>query len=211
MVGLYVSVPVASFRKGLAREYLETEELPAPATCYGFLLSLVGETDRTRHVGCRVTAALIQQPERSVVLRTIWRIKNRNLPMGDGNNRMPAQQEILTGVRVVIWLASDEEQRKDISLEERTLEALSRPECVDRFGGLSLGESSHLVDEIKLFESDSTRRAAMFLLADHGQLTLPVWVDHVGSKDTTYVTGDLIELPLVAPGLTRVPKIEPSI
>jgi len=131
--------------------------------------------------------------------------------MGDGNNRMPAQQEILTGVRVVIWLASDEEQRKDVSLEERTLEALSRPERVARFGGLSLGESTHLVDEIKVFDGDSRRSAAIFLLADYGQLTLPVWVDHVGSKGTAYVTGDLVELPLVAPELTRAPKIQPSI
>jgi CRISPR-associated protein Cas5t len=30
-------VPIACFRKGLAREYLETEPLPSPATCYGFL------------------------------------------------------------------------------------------------------------------------------------------------------------------------------
>ena len=42
MLGVYVTVPVACFRKGLAREYLETEPLPPPATCYGFLLSLVG-------------------------------------------------------------------------------------------------------------------------------------------------------------------------
>ena len=40
MLGVYVSVPIACFRKGLAREYLETEPLPPPATCYGFLLSL---------------------------------------------------------------------------------------------------------------------------------------------------------------------------
>ena len=50
MLGLRVTVPVACFRKGLAREYLETEQLPPPATCYGFLLSLVGETDRRRHI-----------------------------------------------------------------------------------------------------------------------------------------------------------------
>ena len=49
MLGIYVSVPVACFRKGLAREYLETEPIPPPSTCYGFLLSLVGETSRLRH------------------------------------------------------------------------------------------------------------------------------------------------------------------
>ncbi len=53
MIGVYVSVPVACFRKGFAREYLETEVLPPPATCYGFLLSLVGETER---IGTSVAA-----------------------------------------------------------------------------------------------------------------------------------------------------------
>ena len=48
MIGLKVTVPVACFRKGFAREFWETEELPPPATCYGFLLSFVGETDRRR-------------------------------------------------------------------------------------------------------------------------------------------------------------------
>ena len=32
MLGVRVTVPIACFRKGLAREYLETESLPPPAT-----------------------------------------------------------------------------------------------------------------------------------------------------------------------------------
>jgi CRISPR-associated protein Cas5t len=209
MIGLYVSVPVASFRKGLAREYLETEVLPPPATCYGFLLSLVGETDRNRHIGCRVAPTLVRQPEKSVVLRTVWRIKSRKLLMGDGNNRMPTQQEILTGVKVVIWLDSHEENAGKVSLEQRALEALTRPERVMRFGGLSFGESTHLVDEVKRFDGDPNSDGTVFLLADRGRLTLPVWVDHVGSEGTRFVTGDLVPLPLVAPELARLPKIEP--
>src|SRR3974390_881137 len=78
MLGVYVTVPVACFRKGLAREYLETEELPPPSTCYGFLLSLVGETRRPRHAGCRGAPFLLNKPEKSVVLRTLWRIKDDN-------------------------------------------------------------------------------------------------------------------------------------
>ena len=61
MLGIYVTVPVACFRKGLAREYLETEPLPPPATCYGFLLSLVGESSRLRHVGVRVVTGIARQ------------------------------------------------------------------------------------------------------------------------------------------------------
>ncbi|MFB3788316.1 MAG: CRISPR-associated protein Cas5, partial [bacterium] len=78
MIGVYVTVPAACFRKGLAREYLETEIIPPPATCYGFLLSLVGETDRLKHVGVYVTPMLLNDPECSVVLRKRWRIKDDN-------------------------------------------------------------------------------------------------------------------------------------
>jgi CRISPR-associated protein Cas5t len=209
MLGLYVSVPVACFRKGLAREYLETEALPPPATCYGFLLSLVGETDRNRHIGCRVTPSLVGQAEKSVVLRTVWRIKSRKLLMGDGNNRMLARQELLTGVKFVLWLDSSEEKGESPSLEQRTREAIAHPEQIDRFGGLSFGESAHLVDEVKCFDDNAAMDGTIFLLADRGRLTLPVWVDHVGSEGTRYVTGDLLPLPLVAPDTGRLPKIEP--
>jgi CRISPR-associated protein Cas5t len=209
MLGLYVSVPLACFRKGFAREYLETEMLPPPATCYGFLLSLVGETDRTRHIGCRIAPVLIEEPQKSLVLRTVWRIKSRKLLMGDGNNRMLAQQELLSGVRLILWLDSSEEQGGSPTLEERTTEALRHPERIERFGGLSLGESTHMVDEVKHFAGNPEREGQAFLLAARGRLTLPVWVDHVGSAGTRYVTGELVSLPLIAPDPSRLPKIEP--
>src|SRR5437868_7835792 len=100
MTGLHVTVPIACFRRGLAREYLETETLPPPSTCYGFLLSLVGETDRRRHVGCRVAAVLISHPEKSVVLRTVWRVKAR--PLGSPGNTRPDYQQILSPIELVL-------------------------------------------------------------------------------------------------------------
>lgn len=209
MLGLYVSVPLACFRKGFAREYLETEVLPPPATCYGFLLSLVGETNRARHIGCRIGPVLIEEPQKSLILRTVWRIKSSKLAMGDGNNRMLAQQELLSGVKLILWLDSGEEQRESPTLEERITEALQHPERIERFGGLSLGESTHLVDEVTPFAGDFKTEGQAFLLADRGRLTLPVWVDHVGSANTRYVTGELVSLPLTEPAATRLPKIEP--
>ena len=80
--------------KGLAREYLETEILPPPATCYGFLLSLVGETKRSRHIGCRVAPALLDETVQSVVLRTVWRVKK--MPLGSPGNTRPDYQQLLT-------------------------------------------------------------------------------------------------------------------
>ena len=208
MIGVYVTVPVACFRKGLAREYLETEPLPPPSTCYGFLLSLVGETDRYRHVGCRIGPVLIGRPEKSTILRTVWRTKSKKLRMGDGNNRTPAQQELLTGVRLVLWLNSLDEKVAGPSLEQRVEDALTRPELLERFGGLSLGESTHLVDEVKLFPGNAEETGVIFVCAERGRLTLPVWVDHVGSQGTRYVTGDLLTAPLTAPNGTQLPRIE---
>src|SRR3954453_12686545 len=108
MLGVHVTVPIACFRKGLAREYLETETLPPPSTCYGFLLSLVGETQRARHPGCRVAPVLLNEPEQSVVLRTVWRVKK--MPLGPPGNTRPDYQQLLSPVEVVIWLDSSDEK-----------------------------------------------------------------------------------------------------
>ena len=209
MIGVYVTVPISCFRKGLAREYLETEPLPPPSTCYGFLLSLVGEIDRYRHIGCRISPVLIGEPGRSVVLRTIWRTKSRKLRMGDGENRIPAQQELLTNLELLLWLDSTDERAEGTLLEKRVEVALTRPGKVQRFGGLSLGESTHLVDEVKRFSENAKKTGSLFVCADRGRVTLPVWVDHVGSMGTRYVTGDMLTVPLTFPDRARLPQIEP--
>lgn len=210
MLGIYVTVPIACFRKGLAREYLETEPLPPPATCYGFLLSLVGETDRRRHIGCGVSPMLLSSPQTSVVLRTVWRVKK--LPLGSSGNTRPDYQQILTHVELVIWLDSTNDAA-ELKLESRVRRALEDPSSVQRFGGLSLGESTHLVDEVcdlcSVADRHTGRTGRAFLLAPRGRLTLPVWVDHVGSAGTRYVTGNLVQQPLIAPNSAEIPQIQP--
>ena len=218
MLGLYVSVPIACFRKGLAREFLETEPLPPPATCYGFLLSLVGETDRSRHIGCRVCPVLLGEeahPRVSLVLRTVWRVKSR--PLGSSGNTRPDFQQLLTGTELVIWLDSTEEPIGDVAagstLEARVRQAIAQPASVSRFGGLSLGESTHLVDEVTPIErrDDLPPGGFAFLTAEQGRTTLPVWVDHVGSKGTRYATGDLVPVsPAAEPPVERMPRIAPE-
>jgi CRISPR-associated protein Cas5t len=215
MLGLHVTVPIACFRKGLAREYLETELLPPPSTCYGFLLSLVGETDRGRHAGVRVCPVLLNQPQLSVVLRTVWRVKKT--PLGSSGNTRPDYQQLLSPVDLLLWLDSSAEMAQPpvAPLEQRVQQALAQPASVSRFGGLSLGESAHLVDEVRRFEPNHHRFADLppdgsaFLLAERGRITLPVWVDHVGSAGTRYVTGDLVRGPLLPPPLERMPRILP--
>lgn len=193
MLGLLVSVPVACWRKPHAREFLETEALPPPSTCYGFLLSLVGEEDRERHRGVRITAGLVTRGEKSAVLRTLWRVKDRKVAPGVGTNARPDYQELATGTVLTIWVDSETEPSGANGLEARVRTALEHPETIDRFGGLSLGESTHLVDEVRILPSEAPE-AETFVLDERGSLTLPVWVDHVGSAGTRYVVGSLRRL-----------------
>ena len=214
MFGVYVTVPVACFRRGMAREYLETEVIPPPSTCYGFLLSLVGETDRRRHLGCRVTSGIFGSPEVSVVLRTVWRVKKT--PLGSAGNTRPDYQQLLTDVHLVIWLDSSGEGDQQNTLETRVQRALcpsTRGE-IDRFGGLALGESTHMVDTVSPLQQSRGRLPQetdfrLFQVHEHGRLTLPVWVDHVGSAGTRYATGNLEKIGLVPPAFERMPVISP--
>ena len=183
-INLHVCVPVCSFRKAYAREYLETERVPPPATVYGFLLSLVGEEDRSRHIGSRLSLAVVQQPVVSTVLRTAWRVKNKKAPPGTGSNRRPDYQEILTGLEFAVWVAEGE-------LADRLHQVARSPEGVERFGGLCLGESHDLVNEITFFPPWNNKQGHWLVSGEYGQYPLPVWVDHVGSKGTRRVQFNL--------------------
>lgn len=192
MIGVRVSVPVACWRRGWAREFLETEALPPPATCYGFLLSLVGEEDRRRHLGARVSCTLLNRPARSTVLRTLWRIKDRKQAPGQGENARPDFQQLVLGAELLIWCDSGQETEPTKGLEQRVTEALLNPASVQRFGGLSLGESTHLINDLSLWRApDLPAQARSFVLEASGPMTLPVWVDHVGAVGTRHATGTL--------------------
>lgn len=180
-IGLHVSVPVACFRVPRAREYFETFPCPPPSTAYGMLLSMVGEVNRYAHEGAEVAIALISKPAYSVVLRTLWRVKSKKYGLGLGENRRPDFQELLTDVALAVWVRRGEKEAVEPSLAHRVNDALDDPSVVSRFGGLSLGESTHLVDEITRL--DAMDQEGQLLLWDaEGGLSLPVWPDHVGSK-----------------------------
>lgn len=191
-VSLLVTVPVCSFRKGFAREYLETEQVPPPSTIYGFLLSMVGEEDRFKYVGTYLAFAVLRQPELSVAIRTTWRIKNKTLPVGVGNNRSPDYQEILTGLQIAIWV-------HDGPLADRIYLANKTPWNVERYGGLSLGESRDLVNDIVWFPQWPQEEGYWVVRDPQGDMPLPVWVDHVGSKGTVWKQFRLQEQRLELP------------
>lgn len=179
-VGVYVSVPVACFRVPRAREYFETFPCPPPATIYGMLLSMVGEVNRRAHEGAEIAMALLSQPSYSVVIRTLWRVKDRKEGPGLGSNRRPDFQELLTDTRLAVWIRKGAGEQNNPSLASRIQEAIQRPSGLLRFGGLSLGESTHLVDEISML-NDRVVKGQLLMKQEDGDLSLPIWPDHVGS------------------------------
>jgi len=185
-LGLYVSVPVASFRVPQAREYFETLPCPPPSTVYGMLLSLVGEQNRLAHEGAEVAVALLSVPERSAVLRTLWRVKTRKTGPGIGENKRPDFQELLTGIRLAVWVRPGAQEAASPRLAERIRDILVRPIGTDRFGGLSLGESTHLVDELRSLRRGDPTSGQLLIRDLQGDLALPVWPDHVGSAGTRW-------------------------
>ncbi len=184
---IYVSIPIAGFRVAQAREYWETYPCPPPSTVYGMLLSLVGEQNRLVHQGVEVAFALVSQPQLSVVLRTLWRVKDAKIGPGLGKNKRPDFQEILSNTRLSVWLRHGRLEQANPSLAERLDSAFKTPTSLARFGGLSLGESTHLVNEIRLWRADEDPEHGSVLMADdHGDLSLPIWPNHVSSRGTRW-------------------------
>lgn len=191
MLALEVEVPIACFRQSRAREYAETYPVPPPSTVYGMLLSMVGEMDRYKHCGTRLAIALISHPQKSTVIRTFRRFKKKDIH--DPSNARPDYQELLTDIRFVVWVDSGKDNSQ-ITLPERLEMAFSNPSSINRFGGLCLGESRDLVNTISLLPKSSQGLFLQWLVQDkNGLLTLPYWVDHLGSKDTRWQRYLLLE------------------
>lgn len=192
-VNLRVSVPICSFRKPYAREYLETERVPFPSTVYGFLLSLIGEEDRNKYIGTNLAIAITKSPLVSTVLRTVWRVKDKKYPPGTGNNRRPDYQELLTGLEIAVWVSQG-------GLADKLNELCKSPCSIIRYGGLSLGESRDLVDEVEFYPKWYNQSASWLINDRHGQYPLPIWVDHIGSKGTRWGQFSLDYSAIIMPG-----------
>lgn len=183
-IKIKVEVPIACFRQSRAREYAETYPVPPPSTVYGMLLSLVGETDRYHHCGTQLAIALLSEPEKSVVIRTFRRFKTKDIH--DPRNARPDYQELLTNVEFVVWVTTGTDTSMP-TLPERLEQAFTSPASISRFGGLCLGESQNLIDAVTLLSENYHGEPLRWLVRDeYGSLTLPYWVDHVGSRGTRW-------------------------
>ncbi|WP_413261673.1 type I-MYXAN CRISPR-associated protein Cas5/Cmx5/DevS [Floridanema flaviceps] len=190
MIFLQISAPFASFKHSYSREYGDTYSLPTPATIYGCLLSLVGETNLQVHRGVKLAIALLSEPQVATVLRTVRRMKSKDINARE--NSRPDYQSILCGLDIVVGIDSTQESG---NLEARVRQALLHPDTIDRFGGWSLGESRDLIDDVRILPNLPS--AARWLVKDdRGRYNLPLVVDYLGSKETQkqkFCLGDFCE------------------
>jgi CRISPR-associated protein Cas5t len=183
---LYLECPCTSFPRSFARDYKETYRYPPPSTIYGFLLSLIGEVDLAAHLGVKLAIGLIgNEPPISRIVRKQRHHKFSREHLGTyptSKFSKPNHHELLTDLQVAVQIDSSEESAS-VKLEERVAIALSTPEQITRFGGLSLGESWALVNGIRPYrETDGTIR---WLVVDNrGLISLPVWIDRNTGRGT---------------------------
>ena len=179
---LFVDVPMASFRPMWSREYQETYPAPPPSTIYGMLLSLIGveREEKARHADVKIAVALQEQSESGRIFRKFRRVGQSRKDADPLTDRRPDYQELVLWLKFWLWV---DDSKAESPLTEKIGEALDekRRGNVIRHGALCLGESSHLVNEIKLAVGDAAPIAneGRFLVRDRtGFLTMPVWTDH---------------------------------
>ena len=190
-----VEVPVCAFRPYASREYQDTFPVPPPATVYGMLLALLGipREKMAQHRGAEIALAVANMPERrSRVFRKLRR-------GADLEDTRPDYQDLLMDLTLWVWLRKGADPNEP-PLSARIPAALADPAAVARHGGLSLGESSYLVDVVSTDRSPPDR--LIFLVPDErGFYALPVWVDHMVHANTVLGRFRLSEPLAVADGL----------
>lgn len=168
------------------------------------LLSAIGESDRLVHERAELAFGVLRAGERCRVLRTAWRVKTVKEPPGTGENKRPDFMELLTGLAFTVFVRDGADSGTP-TLARRVSDAVSAPAIVARFGGLSLGESTMLVDDFRRVRAgDVGRSGVSWVVADpSGELALPLWADHVASYHTRY--GQFRLLPAVEPEAGKLP------
>lgn len=178
---LYVEVPICAFRPRWAREYQETYALPPPATVFGMLLSLAGVDwpDKEQYAGVELALALTREPDkldRCRIFRKFRRVPQYKKDADPLTERRPDYQDLLFDLNFWIWLRDGRARRSLTSRVRAALTPQRRGE-IQRYGALSLGESSHLVNVISL--NMQPEGQGYFLKRDPaGYYQLPVWVQH---------------------------------
>ncbi|MBU2489033.1 MAG: CRISPR-associated protein Cas5 [Proteobacteria bacterium] len=177
-VTLKVEVPVCGFRPRWSGQYQDTHPVPPPSTVFGMLLSLAGveKPDAPDFAGARLALALEGEPSPGRVFRKFRRVPQSDRSADPLTSRRPDWQELLLNLVLWVWVEDGDAPRSLGAEVARALSPATRTGVV-RQGGLSLGESSHLVNEVSL-QAPRGRRGRFLRRDPLGPLCLPVWTCH---------------------------------
>jgi CRISPR-associated protein Cas5t len=183
---LYLECPCTSFPRSFARDFKETYRYPPPSTVYGMLLSLVGEVDLLAHSGVKLAIGIVGEPppiSRIVRKQRHHKFSVKNLGTYPTSQfSKPNHHELLTDVRFVVRIESSGETAT-VKLVDRVAIALSSPEQITRFGGLSIGESWAMLNGIRVYREDDG--AVRWLQQDkRGLIGLPIWINRATTQGT---------------------------
>jgi CRISPR-associated protein Cas5t len=204
---LRVDAPICAFRPFSSREYQDTYPVPTPASVYGMLLSFLGvdRKDKVQYAGVKMALAVSPSrdgartvdealPWRSSVFRKLRRVSqygyNQIKRQGSAaakqfvlSQRRPDYQDLLTDVVLWVWLSVEDDSQKS-SLPRALSAALADPSSMPpRHGGLSLGESSYLVNRINAIRPEGVPQQVIALRPSiDGFYSLPIWTDHVHDR-----------------------------
>jgi CRISPR-associated protein Cas5t len=182
-LSLFVEAPFCAFRPHTSRDYQDTYPFPPPATVFGMLLSLAGIqwVEKHKYAGVKMALALEGEPDQARVFRKLRRVAQNNPKADSLAARRPDYQELLLDVRLWLWLVEEEEKHQNrslLGLVRMALDPLQR-HLISRFGGLALGESTNLVNQVLLNPTEPVTDPLNFLVKDpQGYYSLPIWVDH---------------------------------
>lgn len=183
---LYLECPCTSFPRSFARDFKETYRYPPPSTVYGMFLSMIGEVNLLAHGGVKLAIGIIggDAPiSRIIRKQRHHKFSTKNLGSYPSSQfSKPNHHELLTDLRFVVRIDSSMEIAT-LKLVERVAIALSMPEQIGRFGGLSLGESWAMVNGVRLYrENDGPVR---WLTQDkRGLIGLPIWINRETTQGT---------------------------
>ncbi len=192
MTMLYLDCPCTSFPRSFARDFKETYVYPPPSTVYGMLLSLVGEVDMLAHVGVKLAIGIIgSDPPISRIVRKQRHHKFSRQQLGaypSSQFSKPNHHELLTDLQFVVKIDSEQESgmvklidSPTETLRDRVAIALTNPEQIKRFGGLSLGESWAMLNGVRIYRPEDGD-IRWLVKDDRGLIGLPVWIDRVSSQ-----------------------------
>ncbi|MCS7317608.1 MAG: hypothetical protein NZZ41_04770 [Candidatus Dojkabacteria bacterium] len=149
MLFLTLEIPTATWRKPGSTLFIESvKPIPNLSTCYGFLLSLIGEENPLIHRGAALTVGVIKAGRSNIILTKRHKYKDPNENFGEGRNISLCQKEILLGNELFLVLDHGK-QDVSFSLETKVRKlAENNWEGSHRFGSLYLGESTNIVNSV---------------------------------------------------------------